>query len=131
MRTLKSSASEDETVEFSFRVRTPYKNATVVVKNGEEVKRIKKLALLPAEMEKVILPKEVLTTIQNELVIETPILRMVFSYHFGGFSTVLPSGFHKYYLGIDYSPDLLSDYKFNIDVSIEFKFKSLFFENKE
>ncbi len=63
---------------------------------------------------------------KNELVIETPILRMVFSYHFGGFSTVLPSGFHKYYLGIDYSPDLLSDYKFNIDVSIEFKFKSLF-----
>ncbi|MBR2825560.1 MAG: FAD-dependent oxidoreductase [Solobacterium sp.] len=63
--------SEDESVEFSFRVRTPYKNATVVVKNGEEeVKRIKKLALLPAEMEKVILPKEVLTTIQNELVIE-------------------------------------------------------------
>ena len=41
------------------------------MKNGEEeVKRIKKLALLPAEMEKVILPKEVLTTIQNELVIE-------------------------------------------------------------
>ena len=63
--------NEDESVEFSFRVRTPYKNATVVVKNGnEEVKRIKKLALLPAEMEKVILPKEVLTAIHDELIIE-------------------------------------------------------------
>ena len=62
--------SEDESVEFSFRVRSPY-NASIVVKNGnEEVKRIKKLALLPAEMEKVILPKEVLTTIHDELVIE-------------------------------------------------------------
>ena len=63
--------SFDETVEFSFRVRTPYKNVSIVVKDGDtEIKRIKKLALLPAEMEKVILDKETLTNIKNELVIE-------------------------------------------------------------
>lgn len=63
--------NEDESVEFSFRVRTPYKNASIVVKNGDEIiKNIKKPALLPAEMEKVILPKDVLTQIKDELTIE-------------------------------------------------------------
>ncbi|MBR2066662.1 MAG: FAD-dependent oxidoreductase, partial [Solobacterium sp.] len=62
---------EDESVEFSFRVRSPYKNASIVIKaDGQEIKRIKKLALLPAEMEKVTLTKENLCAIQNELSFE-------------------------------------------------------------
>lgn len=63
--------SSDDSVEFSFRVRTPYKDASIVVSsNGKEIKRMKKPTLLPAEMEKVILPKDILQTIQNELTIE-------------------------------------------------------------
>jgi NADPH-dependent 2,4-dienoyl-CoA reductase/sulfur reductase-like enzyme len=62
---------EDPTVEFSFRVRTPYKNAKIVVRDGDTVlKEIKKPALLPAEMEKVILPNNILANIRNELTIE-------------------------------------------------------------
>ena len=62
---------DDDTVEFSFRVRTPYKNASVVVKSdGNEIKRIKKPALLPAEMEKVLLANDVLKDIKEELTIE-------------------------------------------------------------
>ena len=63
--------SEDATVEFSFRVRTPYKNAKIVVKDGDTVIReIKKPALLPAEMEKVVLPNNILVNIKNDLTIE-------------------------------------------------------------
>lgn len=62
---------DDKTVEFSFRVRTPYKDATILVKDGDTIlKQIKKPTLLPAEMEKVILPNDILTNIKEELIIE-------------------------------------------------------------
>lgn len=37
---------------------------------------------------------------KNEIVIETPILTLTVSCLFGGFSTILKSGFYRYYLGI-------------------------------
>ena len=60
--------SPENNVEFSFRVRTPYKNVKVVLKDGERVIReLKKPALLPAEMEKVILPGKTLAEIREGL----------------------------------------------------------------
>lgn len=44
----------DQEVEFTFRVRKPMKNCELVIlKNGEELKRIRKRVVLPAEMEMV------------------------------------------------------------------------------
>ena len=44
----------DQEVEFTFRVRRPMKNCElIIVKNGEELRRIRKRVVLPAEMETV------------------------------------------------------------------------------
>ena len=62
--------SDDDKVEFSFRVRTPYKNASIVIKDDEkEIRLLKKPALLPAEMEKVILTNDILKDIVGTLTI--------------------------------------------------------------
>ncbi len=52
---------EHET-EFMFRVKRPMKNCElVIIKNGEELRRLKKRTMLPAEMEKIWLMKHELT----------------------------------------------------------------------
>ena len=61
----------DDNVEFKFRVRTPMENKKIVVKlNGEVIRSIVKLHLLPAEMETVSIKKEMFTTDTGELTIE-------------------------------------------------------------
>jgi len=61
----------DENVEFKFRVRTPMENKKIVVKlNGEVIRSIVKLHLLPAEMETVSIKKEMFTSDTGELTIE-------------------------------------------------------------
>ena len=59
---------KDKTVEFSFRVKAPCSDAKIVVSCGDTViKTVKKQRLLPAEMEKVILPASALTEVKGEL----------------------------------------------------------------
>lgn len=61
---------EDKTVEFSFRVRTPYRNVIVeVCADGKPVKTIRKERLLPAEMEKIILPNSILSEVKEKLTV--------------------------------------------------------------
>ena len=68
---------------------------------------------------------------KNEIVIETPILRITISCLFGGFGTILKAGFHKYYLCINNARNKYHDYQFNVEVSVKFKFRSLFSKEKE
>ena len=64
-------ANIDGSVEFKFRVRTPMENKKIVVKlNGEVIRSIVKLHLLPAEMETVSIKKEMFTTDAGKLTIE-------------------------------------------------------------
>ena len=61
----------DKFVEFSFRVREPYKNHKIVISsNGLVLKEIPKTTLLPAEMEKVLLPQELLLKVKDEITFE-------------------------------------------------------------
>jgi NADPH-dependent 2,4-dienoyl-CoA reductase/sulfur reductase-like enzyme len=61
----------DETVDFKFRVRTPMENKKIVVKlNGEVIRSVVKLHLLPAEMETVSIKKEMFNTDEGKLTIE-------------------------------------------------------------
>ena len=61
----------DEVVDFKFRVRTPMENKKIVVKlNGEVIRSVVKLHLLPAEMETVSIKKELFNTDEGELTIE-------------------------------------------------------------
>lgn len=48
----------DDKFELSFRVRHPFNRSTVVVTaDGEVIKKVEKLKIIPSEMEKVVLPK--------------------------------------------------------------------------
>lgn len=50
---------------------------------------------------------------------------------FGGFSTILKSGFYRYYLGIAIPKKSYRNYGFNVEVNVKFKIKSLFSKEKE
>lgn len=67
---------------------------------------------------------------KNEIIIETPILTLTISCLFGGFSTVLKSGFYKYYLGIANPKRAYHNYEFNVEVKVKFKLRSLFSKDK-
>lgn len=48
----------DENFEFSFRVRHPFNRSRVIVSaDGEVIKKVEKLKIIPSEMEKIVLPK--------------------------------------------------------------------------
>lgn len=52
----------DDKFEFSFRVRHPFNRSRVVVTaDGEVIKKVEKLKIIPSEMEKVVLPKSQIT----------------------------------------------------------------------
>ena len=68
---------------------------------------------------------------KNEIVIETPILTLTVSCLFGGFRTILKSGFYRYYLGIAIPKKSYRNYGFNVEVNVKFKIKSLFSKEKE
>jgi len=68
---------------------------------------------------------------KNEIVIETPILTLTISCLFGGFGTVLKSGFYKYYLGIKSPSFAYHDYQFNVEIAVKFKLKALFSKETE
>ena len=69
---------------------------------------------------------------KNEIIIETPILTLTLTCLFGGFGTVLRSGFSRYYLGLTNAQRKpLHDYEFNVEVSVKFKVRSLFSKDKE
>lgn len=68
---------------------------------------------------------------KNTIVLETPLLKLSITSSFDGFSTVLPSGFYSYYLGINNPMHNYSDYQFKVEVVTDFKFKSLFSKEKE
>ncbi len=51
----------DENFEFSFRVRHPFNRSRVIVTaDGEVIKKVEKLKIIPSEMEKVVLPKSLI-----------------------------------------------------------------------
>ena len=68
---------------------------------------------------------------KNEIVIETPILTLTISCLFGGFGTTLKSGFYRYYLGLASPKRGYRNYKFNVEIDVKFKIKSLFSKEKE
>lgn len=68
---------------------------------------------------------------KNEIAIETPLLKITIICLFGGFGTVLPSGFHHYYLGINDSKRNYNDYQFHVEVVVNFKTRALFSKEKE
>ena len=52
----------DDKFELSFRVRHPFNRSRVVVTaDGEVIKKVEKLKIIPSEMEKVVLPKSQIT----------------------------------------------------------------------
>ena len=52
----------DDKFELSFRVRHPFNSSRVVVTaDGEVIKKVEKLKIIPSEMEKVVLPKSQIT----------------------------------------------------------------------
>ena len=60
----------EEKTEFFFRVQNEYKDVEVIVKgDDQEIKRMKKRHMAPAEMEKVMLKKEELKP-YNSITIE-------------------------------------------------------------
>lgn len=61
----------DENVEFKFRVRGPMENKKVVVKlNGNVIKSVVKMHLLPAEMETIVIKKDEFVDSEGKLTIE-------------------------------------------------------------
>ncbi|MCI7221452.1 MAG: NAD(P)/FAD-dependent oxidoreductase, partial [Erysipelotrichaceae bacterium] len=62
--------NQNEDIEFLFRVNKVQKNAIIRLSANNFTKEIKRLAIAPAEMEKIILKKEELAQIQNELIWE-------------------------------------------------------------
>ncbi len=61
----------DDSVEFKFRVRRPMENKKIVVKiNDNQIKKVVKPHLLPAEMETIVIKKEEFTSNAGNLVIE-------------------------------------------------------------
>ncbi|MGL4373627.1 MAG: NAD(P)/FAD-dependent oxidoreductase, partial [Turicibacter sp.] len=61
----------DEDVELFFRVRQKFSDVVVLIKSGEKILHVvKKRQLLPAEMEKIKLPKQLLTSITGSLTLE-------------------------------------------------------------
>lgn len=61
----------DKFIELSFRVRKPFNNVDIVIKDNDEViHTIPKERMLPANMEKIILPGSLLTRIKNNISIE-------------------------------------------------------------
>lgn len=61
----------DDSVEFKFRVRKPMENKKIVVKiNDNQIKKVVKPHLLPAEMETIVIKKEEFTSNNGNLVIE-------------------------------------------------------------
>jgi hypothetical protein len=85
-----------------------YKKFDLILPNRSKIKRINK----------------------NQIVIDTNLLSLSVSCLFGGFGTVLERGFHKYYLGIEGGYPKYNDYEFNVEISIKFKLRSLFFSEK-
>ena len=63
-------SNQNENIEFLFRVNKVQKNAIIRLSANNFTKEIKRLAIAPAEMEKIILKKEELAQIQNELIWE-------------------------------------------------------------
>ena len=63
-------SNQNEDIEFLFRVNKVQKNAIIRLSANNFTKEIKRLAIAPAEMEKIILKKEELAQIQNELIWE-------------------------------------------------------------
>ena len=61
----------NQDIELMFRVLRPYRNVELVIKHDDEVVRVvKKLHLMPSEMEKISLKGEALRTIQTQLSFE-------------------------------------------------------------
>ena len=57
-------------LEFCFRVTRPMKDANIVIKGDDrEIRRIRKMSLLPAEMEKVTIKSDILKGIHDKIVI--------------------------------------------------------------
>lgn len=55
-----------EDILFKFRVKKPYSNVSLVIKDGNEIiKKVKKIRMLPAEMENIKLSKDILNKINN------------------------------------------------------------------
>ncbi|MEG0549287.1 MAG: FAD-dependent oxidoreductase [Coprobacillus sp.] len=54
-------------IECLFRVRKPYKSCEIVMTSGDYIKIVKKRSLAPAEMEKIILKKEDLEKIHDDI----------------------------------------------------------------
>ena len=63
--------------------------------------------------------------------IETPILTMTINYNFDGFSTALKPYFEEYYLGLSLPLTEYSTYKFDVSVTVNFKYRSLFMKDKK
>lgn len=64
-------SNADDNVEFKFRVRKPMENKKIVVKiNDNQIKKVVKPHLLPAEMETIVIKKEEFTSNNGNLVIE-------------------------------------------------------------
>jgi hypothetical protein len=62
---------------------------------------------------------------KNTIQIKTKLFSMTIGSLFGGFGTVIPSSFKKYYLGIENIMDYC-EYKFNVEVVIKFSWRFLF-----
>lgn len=66
----------DQKLELFMRVDAVYEDMFLVIKsNNQEIKRYKKRHLAPAEMERIILPKEVLKDIRNDLEISLEVIK--------------------------------------------------------
>lgn len=65
---------------------------------------------------------------KNRIAIETNMFSISIGILFNGFGTVLPKRFEEHYLGI-YNYRDIAEYKFNIELSIKFKVRSLLFSN--
>lgn len=63
---------------------------------------------------------------KNEIVIDSPLFCITISCLYGGFGTVLPCGFYKYYLGLNSASRDYRDYQFNVNIDIKFKLRSFF-----
>lgn len=76
-----------------------------------------------------VLPKgSKVSKLENNLVIDTKRFTIMFKVDYGGYSTVLPREFERYYLNLDNYDDF-STYEIGIEVLVKFKIISLFSRN--
>lgn len=71
---------------------------------------------------------------KNSIVIETPILILTIRCGFNNLSALLESGFEQYYLGLDLNMENMMTYhtyRFDVEVSVKFKLRSLISKEKE